>query len=195
MANRIRNFVDRAFSRTVDLGLLRRLLEPHLGQIDFDWDGLPDDERKRREAIFNLFAKADLRFPARLQFALYNISTLSTDSGARLIQEIATDLGVDFLKKYRVDDRSDDLRFTPRFMALVAWLDYREIFDRALSAAAFHTFSSKLELNTDREDVPPRHNDAGTPPRSLSRVPGKMLMTFAPQNGCSCAASTWHQWS
>lgn len=161
MAKRIRNFVDRAFSRTVDLGLLRRLLEPHLGQIDFDWDGLPDDERKRREAIFNLFAKADLRFPARLQFALYNISTLSTDSGARLIQEIATDLGVDFLQKYRVDDRSDDLRFTPRFMALVAWLDHREIFDRALSAAAFHTFSSKLELNTDREDVPPRHNDAG----------------------------------
>ena len=36
MARRIRNFVDRAFSRTVDLELLHRLLRPHLGQIDFD---------------------------------------------------------------------------------------------------------------------------------------------------------------
>ena len=161
MAKRIKNFVDRAFSRTVDLRLLHRLLAPHLAQIEFDWDGLPEDERKRREAIFNLFAKADLRFPAKLQFALYNISTLSTDAGARLIQEISAEAGVDVLSAHRIDGSPDDLRFTPRFIALVTWLDHRAIFNRALSAAAFLAFSSKLELNTDREDVEPRHNEAG----------------------------------
>ena len=77
MAKRIRNFVDRAFSRTVNLDQLHRLLQPHLAQIDFDWPGLPEDERKKREAIFELFAKADAKFPPSLQFALYNISTLA----------------------------------------------------------------------------------------------------------------------
>ena len=95
MAKRIRNFIDRAFSRTVDLKMLHRLLSPYLEQSGLDWDTLPTDDAKRREAIFSIFAKADLRFPAPLQFALYNISTLSTDAGARFIQEIASEIGVD----------------------------------------------------------------------------------------------------
>ncbi|QYX57986.1 hypothetical protein K1T73_06285 [Roseovarius sp. SCSIO 43702] len=161
MPKRIRNFVDRAFSRTVDIELLHRLLSPYLGQIDFDWDDLPEDDKKRREAIFNLFARADTRFPAKLQFALYNISTLSTDAGARIIQEIATEAGVDVLAPHRVEGGDDDLRFTPRFIALVTWLDHGAIFDRALSAAAFLAHSSKLERDADREDVEPRHHEAG----------------------------------
>ena len=161
MAKRIRNFVDRAFSRTVDLELLHRLLSPYLGQIGFDWDGLPEDDGERREAIFGLFAKADLRFPAKLQFALYNITTLSTDAGARIIQEIASEAGVDVLSAYRVEGVADDLRFTPRFMALVTWLDHRPIFDRSLSAAAFLAHSTKLERDAEREDVELRHHDAG----------------------------------
>jgi hypothetical protein len=161
MPKRIRNFVDRAFSRTVDIELLHRLLSPYLGQIDVDWDDLPEDDKKRREAIFNLFARADTRFPAKLQFALYNISTLSTDAGARIIQEIATEAGIDVLAPHRVEGGDDDLRFTPRFIALVTWLDHGAIFDRALSAAAFHAYSSKFELNADEEDVPLRHKEVG----------------------------------
>jgi len=161
MAKRIRNFIDRAFSRTVDLELLHRLLSPYLGQIDFDWDGLPEDDAERREAIFDLFAKADMRFPASLQFALFNISTLSTGAGARIIQEIASEAGIDVLSEYRLENAPDDLRFTPRFIALVTWLDHRAIFDRALSAAAFLAHSTKLERDADREDIEPRHNEAG----------------------------------
>ena len=161
MAKRIRNFVDRAFSRTVDLELLHRLLEPYLGQIGFDWDTLPEDDRERREAIFNLFAKADLRFPAKLQFALYNISTLSTDAGARIVQEIASEAGVDVLAASRTEIGSDDLRITLRFIALVTWLDHRPIFDRALSAAAFLAHSTKLERDAEPEDVELQHHEAG----------------------------------
>jgi hypothetical protein len=161
MPKRIRNFVDRAFSRTVDIELLHRLLSPYLGQIAFKWDELPDDDRKRREAIFDLFARADTRFPAKLQFALYNISTLSTDAGARIIQEIATEAGIDVLAPHRRDAGDDELRFTPRFIALVTWLDHGAIFDRALSAAAFLAHASKLERDAEREDVEPRHHEAG----------------------------------
>ena len=53
-----------------------------------------------------------MRFPAKLQFALYNISTLSTDAGARIIQEIASDAGTDVLAAFRAEDAADDLRFT-----------------------------------------------------------------------------------
>ncbi len=161
MAKRIRNFIDRAFSRTVDLKMLHRLLSPYLEQIGLDWDTLPTDDAKRREAIFNFFAKADLRFPAPLQFALYNISTLSTDAGARFIQEIASEISVDVLAAHRIDNAPDDLRFTPRFMALATWLDHRTVFDKALSAAAFLAHTTKLERDADREDVEPRHHEQG----------------------------------
>lgn len=157
MGKRIRNFVDRAFSRTVDLDLLHRLLAPHLRQIGFDWAALPEDDKKRREAIFDLFARADVSFPPKLQFALYNISTLSTDAGARIIQEIAGEAGVDVL----AGAAPDDGRFTPRYIALVTWLDHQLIFDRALSAAAFLVHSSKLERDADREDIDPRHHEDG----------------------------------
>jgi len=161
MAKRIRNFVDRAFSRTVDLDQLHQLLQPHLAQIDFDWPGLPDDERKKREAIFELFAKADAKFPPSLQFALYNISTLATEVGAKIILEIASEAGVDVLAVSAAGGLENDQRFTPRYIALITWLDFRQIFDRALSAAAFFAHASKLELNADREDVETLHLEAG----------------------------------
>lgn len=161
MSKRIRNFVDRAFARTVDLEMLHRFLTPYLGQIGLDWDALPEDESKKREAIFSLFAKADLKFPAKLQFALYNISTLSTEAGARIIQEIGSETGVDVLEAHRIEGSPDDLRFTPRFIALTTWLNHRALFDRALSAAAFLAHSTKLERDADREDVAPRHQGTG----------------------------------
>jgi len=58
MAKRIRNFIDRAFSRTVDLKMLHRLLSPYLEQIGLDWDTLPtcsipdDHIDPRRSAFF-----------------------------------------------------------------------------------------------------------------------------------------------
>lgn len=161
MAKRIRNFVDRAFSRTVDLDLLHRLLQPYLHQIDFDWSALPEDERKKREAIFALFAKADAQFPPSLQFALYNISTLATDVGAKIIQEIASEASIDVLAVSATEGKESDQRFTPRYIALVTWLDHRPIFERALSAAAFLAYSTKLERDADREDVDTRHLEIG----------------------------------
>jgi hypothetical protein len=158
MAKRIRNFVDRAFSRTVDLDQLRRLLQPHLGQIDFDWPGLPEYERMKREAIFELFAKAGAKFPPSLQFALCNVSTLVTEVGAKIILEIASEVSVDVSAAGGLEN---DQRFTPRYIALITWLDFRQIFDRALSAAAFFAHASKLEPYADREDVETLHFEAG----------------------------------
>ena len=154
MAKRIKNFVDRAFSRTVDLELLHRLLSPYLGQIDFDWNGLPEDEGKRREAIFALFARADLRFPAKLQFALYNITTLSTDAGARIME----------LYRRRIDGRTktgderelarkiDEIERQLRLAGLGAERDeiYRNARARKISDEAARKLVREIDLMEER---------------------------------------------
>lgn len=154
MARRIRKYVDRAFSRTVDLDLLRRLLEPHQNRIGFDWDGPPyESENELRDAVFELFSAADGRFPASLQFALFNISTLSTDAGVNVLLGIADEHGVVLAPPEEAEGASDGRRLNPRHLALLAWLDHRVVFDRALDVAAFMAHSSKYELAGRDEGV------------------------------------------
>ena len=38
MAKNVKKFVNREFAKTVDLDLLKRLLEPYASMIAFDWD-------------------------------------------------------------------------------------------------------------------------------------------------------------
>ena len=160
MAPRVRKFVDRSFARTVDLTLLHRLLEPYLDRIGFDWVSLPYDEKAKREAVFQLFQNADATFPPELQFALFNISTLSTDSGARLIQDIASEAVVDVLANAKRHEGTESESFTPRYIALLAWLDHPHVFNHALRAAAFWSFRDKLELDADRDGLEPRQHDS-----------------------------------
>lgn len=159
MAPRVRKFVDRSFARTVDLTLLHRLLEPYLDRIGFGWTSLPDDDKAKREAVFQLFQNADAKFPPELQFALFNISTLSTESGARLIQDIASEADVDVLVDAKQHEGAESENFTPRYIALLAWLDHPHVFNRALRVAAFWSFAIKIERDADRDGLEPRHHD------------------------------------
>jgi hypothetical protein len=54
MARNVKKFVNREFAKTVDLDLLKRLIAPYAAAIDFDWARLPEEEKDRREAIFEL---------------------------------------------------------------------------------------------------------------------------------------------
>ena len=89
MAKNVKKFVNREFVRTVDLDLLKRLLDPYSRDIALDWTALPADEKQKREAIFEFFRGADERFPAQLLDALHRIMVLSDANGARLLQEQA----------------------------------------------------------------------------------------------------------
>jgi hypothetical protein len=160
VARRVRKFVDRAFAKTVDLGLVRRLLAPYTEDIGFSWDDLPPAEGARREAIFELFRTADGRFPAKLQFALFNISCLSTEAGAHLLQSHAESRGIELVARAEVEGPGDGRHLNPRYLALVAWLDHRPVFDRALDGVAFLWHSAKLELSGRREGAEPLQHDA-----------------------------------
>ena len=188
MAPRVRKFVDRSFARTVDLTLLHRLLEPYLDRIGFDWVSLPDDEKAKREAVFQLFQNADATFPPELQFALFNISTLSTESGARLIQDIASELGVDVLAGAKQDQGAESENLTPRFIALLAWLDHTQMFNRALSASAFWLFPNKFERDADRDGLEPRHHDGNALAEFKQEVSRHF---FSRYNGRYCDVR-WH---
>jgi hypothetical protein len=160
MAKRVRKFVDRAFARTVDLKLLRRFLAPYADAIGFSWDNLPEADAARREAVFELFRQADARFPASLQFALFNICCLSTKTGAQYLQVHADEAGVALVPPDEVEGPNDGRHLNPRHLALAAWLDHRAVFDRALDAVAFLHHSAKLELSGRDTGVEARSDDA-----------------------------------
>ena len=157
MAIGVRKYVNREFSKTVDLELLRRFLTPYLDHIALDWATLPEDEKEKREAVFELFRLADGRFPSSLQFALFNIATLSSDAGANILLAQVDEAGVELVPPAETDGEQDGRHLNPRHLALLAYLDHRTIFDRALDAAAFLAHSAPLELNGAREGVDALH--------------------------------------
>ncbi len=65
MAKNVKKFVNRDFAKTVDLDLLKRLIDPYASTIHLDWSALPADEKEKREAIFEFFRGTDETFPER----------------------------------------------------------------------------------------------------------------------------------
>lgn len=158
MAKNVRNFVNRLFMQTVDLGLLRELLAPHEPDMAFKWLELPEDESAQRDALFHLFRERGDEFPDVLLDALHSILTLSTPNGARALQEIADERGVRLAEEAEPAPADDRKRLTARHLALIAYLHHRDIFQRAVHRHAFFA-SSPLRLIGARKGVVPRHED------------------------------------
>ena len=124
MAKNIKKFVNREFAKTVDLDLLKQLIAPYQSEIALDWSSLPEDERDKREAIFEFFRGTDERFPSALLDALHKIMVLSNESGAALLQEQAELAGVTIVPLNEAVSQP----ITPRHLALRAYLDRRAVF-------------------------------------------------------------------
>ena len=159
MARKVRKFVDREFSKTVDLDLLARLLAPFAYRLDFSWTDLPEAEREKREAIFEFFRRATESFPSALQDALHRASILSTPSGSRLLVEQADQRGIRLVPDAETEGDGDGRHLTARHLALRAYLDHRALFDRAVDLAALWSVSSPLARSGIREGVASRHED------------------------------------
>lgn len=152
MSKNVRNFVNRAFMRTVDLDLLQDLLAPHASDMKFDWSALPEDEGARRDALFVLFRDGGEGFPDTLLDALHCILTLSTSNGARALQEIADEKGIALVPESELAAPGDGKHLTPRHLALRAYLRHRAIFERAVHRLAFFA-PSPLRLVGARRSV------------------------------------------
>jgi len=155
MAKNIKKFVNRDFTKTVDLDLLKRLIDPYASTIHLDWNALPADENERREAIFEFFRGTDETFPAELLDALHKIMVLSNESGARLLHEQADLAGVAIIPP----DEADAKIVTPRHLALRAYLEQCAVFDLTLDKFAFWAVKSPPEFSGSREGIESRHTD------------------------------------
>lgn len=158
MAKNVKKFVNREFAKTVDLGLLKRLLDPYSSKIAFNLDALPANEDDKREAIFEFFRGTDERFPADLLDALHKIMVLSDSPGMRLLQEQADLAGVNLVPKQEIEE-SDGRHLTPRHLALRAYLDHRAVFDKTLDIHAFWSVRSPSEWVGVHENVESHHDD------------------------------------
>lgn len=158
MRKSVKKFVSREFVKTVDLDLLKRLIDRFNAAASLHWDELPENDNERREAIYELFRGADDAFPKELLDALHRIMTLSNPTGARLLHERAEVHGVKLIPSEEIENADDGRHLTPRHIALRAFLDQHEIFEQTRKVAAFF-FGSKILEFQGKPATPSRHDD------------------------------------
>lgn len=154
MARTVRKFVSREFINTVDLELLRRLLEPYERTLALEWHELPAEDQARRDALFELFRMGE-GFPAELQNALHYAKLLSGQAGARILFEQAELSGVELLTSHADPAIQPDTRS----IALLAYLDHRSLFDGAVDRARLWATPRPLERCASRPGLRCRHDD------------------------------------
>lgn len=160
MKKSIKKFVSREFVKTVDLELLKRLIDKFDAAEKLKWADLPEEDRERREEIYEIFRGADETFPRKLLDALHRIMMLSNPTGARLLHERAEAAGIKLIPDEELKDENDGRHLTPRHIALRAFLDHQEIFDQTRKVAAFFFGSKILEFH-GTAGTPSRHDSAG----------------------------------
>jgi hypothetical protein len=189
MKKSIKKFVSREFIKTVDLNLLKRLIDMFGASDRVGWDKLPADDRERREAIYELFRGAEDAFPKDMLDALHRIMILANPTGARLLHERAALEGVELIPADELADEQDGRHLTPRHIALRAFLDHRDVFDKALRIAAFFVGSRILELR-GKPGTPSRHDDADAREAFRNAVSTHFLERY---QGRYCQVTWYHE--
>ncbi|MBI2717210.1 MAG: hypothetical protein HYX36_00375 [Rhizobiales bacterium] len=153
MAKNLKKFVNPRFNRTVDLGLLRRLMERHREAFQgFDLAVFEGPPEKARKAVQEFFAGPEDGYPEGLIIDLHQIAELGDANGLQFIIEQAKQLGVN-LSQADGEGSANEAEQDPKHVALRVFLDYRKIFDAAIAMLAYRTVSSFAELAGEEEGV------------------------------------------
>ena len=123
-----KKFVNPKFTRTIDLGLLRRLLERHAAELPhFDFSVFGKDDAEARKFVEGYFAGPDENYSEGLIADLHHIAELGTAAGLEVLLQQALRFGANLLPAEGEGDRAQD----PKHIAVKAFLDHREVFDAA----------------------------------------------------------------
>lgn len=142
MARNLKKFANPKFVRTVDLGLLRRLLERHRARMPgFDFAVFDGDPVVAREAVGALFLGPEAAVPEGLIVDVHHLADLGTEAGLDILLAEARRCGVQL-----VAPNAEIARLAPKHVALAAYLDHRNIFDAAADRIAYQRFSTVAEL-------------------------------------------------
>lgn len=145
MAKDLKKFVNPKFKRTIDLGLMRQLLQRHQDGLSFDlavFEEGNDDEI--RTAIQAFFAGPEDNYPEGLVADLHRIAELGNANGLELILQQAGRLDVDL--RPASANNEEDARQDPKHVALRMFLEYPDVFDAASDMMALMARSSLSEF-------------------------------------------------
>lgn len=150
MAKDLKKFANLTFLRTVDLDLMRRLLERHAHALHgLDMAVFGAEPEAVRAALRNYFLGPDDKHPEGLVADLFRIAELGNSNGLDLIIEGARRRGVPL----RPEDESDETKLEPKQVALRFFLDHLEVFNAASDLLSYASVSAPTELRGMMTDV------------------------------------------
>jgi hypothetical protein len=141
MSRNLKKFANRKFVNTIDIVLLRRLLERHAhGLPSFDFAAF-DVPSAARETVAALFLGPETELPEGLVVDVHHLADLGSAAGLDVLLAEARRRGLDF-----VASDADEARQDPKHVALAAYLDHRDVFEAAADRMASMRFSTIAEL-------------------------------------------------
>jgi hypothetical protein len=159
MAKNLKKFVNLAFLKTIDLTLMRRLLERHETRLSgLDLAVFDEKPSKVPKTLQNFFAGPEEGYPNGLTADLHRIAELANQNGLRLLLERASAAKVELIPESETEGEGHHLN--PKHLALRAFLDQRAVFNAASDFLAIETRSSLTEFSGPDENVDPEMNDA-----------------------------------
>lgn len=143
MAKNLRKFANLQFLNTVDLDLMRRLLERHAAALHgFDGSVFDGGPEKTRDALRAYFQGPDGDRPESLVADLFRIAELGNARGLELLLEAARRRGVAIERASKREEEKEE----PKQVALRCFLDHPEVFNEASDLLSFATMSAPIEL-------------------------------------------------
>ena len=153
MAKDLKKFVNPKFIRTVDLVVLRRLLDRHADNLlGLDLSNFGDDPDQTRRRVQNFFAGPEENYPEGLVADLHRIAELANANGLQLLLEQARRRSVE-IAPAGDDDNADETKQDPKHVALRLFLDHPGVFDAAADMLSYTTLSSFSEFAGIEEGV------------------------------------------
>jgi hypothetical protein len=158
MARDLKKFVNPKFLKTVDLGLFRRLFERQPeAQRGFDLAGFEGEDGEVRDRLKAFFEGPEDGLPRGIVADLHHIAELGTQNGMQVLQERAA--ASDIKIAAPLDAHGNPIPLDPKHFAILAFLDYRSVFDAASDMLARQARSSLAEYVGLDEGVEPRLDD------------------------------------
>lgn len=145
MGMNLKKFVNPKFTRTINLGLMQRLVERHASDLDgFDMAVFDGPAGAAREAVQDFFAGPEDGYGEGLVSDLHRIAELGNANGLQLLLEQARRLGV-AIAPDRGEDGSERHQ-DPKHVALAVFLDHPRVFDAASDMLALAARASLAEF-------------------------------------------------
>lgn len=174
MARNLKKFVNPKFTRTVDLDLLRRLLQRQAHELKgFDLSLLEAKDRaeEARQAIQDFFAGPEDSYPEGLVGDLHRIAELGNAAGLEIIIQQAARLGIQLRVQPTAGD--EETQEDPKHVALRVFLEHQELFDAASDLMALMARTSFAEFAGNEEGI-----EASLEKSRMSRFEGAVAAMF-----------------